>query len=496
MSSPSERQKLVLIADPDRDTVRLLGNALHEQGYQVKAAVDGSKALEKTILSRPDIILFDERCPLIPLQKFIQILRSNPRTEDIPLIAMVERPADELTGRGYREAYIQKPFNTDELLSLVAATLNKMATAEQVRAQAREIEGSLSQISLFDLIQIFHLNRKTGVLELRDQEQTARIYLREGTAVHALVGRHSGEKAFFRLLGWRRGSFAFIPGQSCAEISLRRNTDLLLLEGARQGDELARLLQQLPGEQRQLRLVPARAEQFEGLHPVTQEMLNLIEFYNTAPALIEHSRASDYEGARAILTLMEKGIVEVVEAPAAAAIGQAALLQPDLLYELKVKVAGRLRLGERQTRGKILILSATAEALEKLLAAVKKFSETELDSDKSALRNGFGRLGVLRLSDNFILDLMLLPIEPPLRPLWAPLGVYAVGALLLARADDEQAVYRSDVLGGLVGEFLKVPVESLLLPHPGAENADAPAEAFRDKLVTLLSASAGGPEKN
>ena len=109
------KRKTVLIADPDRDVLKQLGNALHDRGYDVRAARDGSKALEKAILVHPDVVLIDGECPLIPPKKFVQIIRSNPTTEDIPIIVMGSGEPDESIVLGYREGFVRKPFNTDEL---------------------------------------------------------------------------------------------------------------------------------------------------------------------------------------------------------------------------------------------------------------------------------------------------------------------------------------------------------------------------------------------
>ncbi|RME20171.1 MAG: DUF4388 domain-containing protein, partial [Deltaproteobacteria bacterium] len=324
---------LILLAIPDRRTVRDLGNALHGRGYEVKAALDGSKALEKAILNGPRLILFDEQCPLIPPYKFVQILRSNPRTEDIPVIVMVEGEQPDSMSLGYREAVIRKPFNMDEILSLVSSTLRKMAAARQVRSEDRQIEGSLEQISLFDLLQIFQMNQKTGRLEVESAQGTATIYVHQGRVVHASLGRHEGEKALFRTLGWHEGKFAFFPDAVTENVNIRRPTDMLLLEAARQADELDELRRQLPDDSVKLACGADVRNRFEGLHPVTRQILELSEFYDTVGGLVDHSRVTDYEACSAIRTLLEKGVLRVVGRQQQRR--QQPLLAYEKLYELK-----------------------------------------------------------------------------------------------------------------------------------------------------------------
>ncbi|HYQ81312.1 MAG TPA: response regulator, partial [Anaeromyxobacteraceae bacterium] len=76
----------ILIVDPDPTMARQLAPALRQQGYQVHAARDGTRALQVAILRFPDLVLFDERTPLIDARTFLRILRTNPRTERIPVV--------------------------------------------------------------------------------------------------------------------------------------------------------------------------------------------------------------------------------------------------------------------------------------------------------------------------------------------------------------------------------------------------------------------------
>jgi len=493
-------QKVILIADPDREVLRSLGNALHDEGYDVRAALDGSKALEKAILVHPELILFDEDCPLIAAKKFVQILRSNPRTEHIPVVVMIGKHADDSVGWGYREAFIRKPFNNDEFLSVVAATFRKMATAEEVREEGREIEGSLGQISLVDLVQIFNLNRKTGLLELSAEDQEAQIYVRDGSVVYAGCGRHGGEKALFRLLVWQTGTFAFTPERIAPEINIRRSTDILLLEGARQADELNRLRSELPADNVRLVPVPEFKQRYEGLHPVTQEIMNLLEFYDSVGSLVDHARVSDYEACRAIQTLIEKGVLRIAEAappPTGTECTEVAdnepLLQHDLLYELKVKVAAAGQPKDRVTRAKLCIICPVEDLLREFVGGIHKLPGMELQGQIEALRRGFGRLGSLHLSENFMLDWMLLPARPSLRPLWHPLGSGMVGGLVMHVSQDDNVLYRLSLLAQDLSRSSGMPVLQISPGNPpGDHDADAseplmsPARV-RQAVVQLLN---------
>ena len=105
----------VLIADPDLEAARALTKALRTKGYQVHYAPDGSRALEMAVLRHPEMVLFDEACRLLEARTFIQILRTNPRTEHVPVV-LTTRVFEPDKIRGLRDGYLGKPFNLDEVL--------------------------------------------------------------------------------------------------------------------------------------------------------------------------------------------------------------------------------------------------------------------------------------------------------------------------------------------------------------------------------------------
>ena len=89
-----------------------------------------------------------------------------------------------------------------------------------------------------------------------------------------------GEKALWRLLTRREGQFAFVPGGGGggeAEDRIGRKVEELVLEGLRQADELARLLPSMPAATDVLERAVHPSELPPGLHPVTEEVVGILE---------------------------------------------------------------------------------------------------------------------------------------------------------------------------------------------------------------------------
>src|SRR5512136_580528 len=148
----------ILIADPDPSTARALAPALRQRGYQVQGARDGSRALQIAILRFPDLVLFDDRTPLLDTRTFLRILRTNPRTERIPVVLMGLSPDRDRLRLG---SYLEKPLQLDAVLARIEQIFRR-SEAARAAGESRELEGNLAQIPLTDLLQILSVNRKTG----------------------------------------------------------------------------------------------------------------------------------------------------------------------------------------------------------------------------------------------------------------------------------------------------------------------------------------------
>src|SRR6266540_2348931 len=382
---PSVRK--ILIADPDPGIIRALAPALRQRGYQVHAARDGSRALQIAILRFPDLVLFDERCPLLDARTFIRILRTNPRTERIPVV-LTGGTAD--VDRARLGTFLRKPFNEDELLSRVDQIFRRVEAAKAVSGESREIEGNLAQIPLVDLLQILAVNRKTGRLAVER-------------------GR---EKALYRLLTLREGQFAFVPGPSGAEPRIDRKLEELVLEGLRQGDEIARLLPALPQASDLLELAVHASEIPAGLHPVTEEVVALLAVPRTFQDVVDRCRAGDLETMRAVLALLERGYARRSEG-APAAEEAPPLLAPHELHALRARIA-RGRSSGAHTIGKIVLAGGGPLARRAALARFQSVPGFHLEP---ARERRFGTVGRLALGDGVRVDVTALPGDPASRPL-------------------------------------------------------------------------------
>src|SRR5512138_2099415 len=143
----------VLLADPDLAAVRALTRALRQKGYQVHSARDGARALELAGLRHPDLVLFDRGCPVLDARSFVDILRTNPRTETIPVVVTASAEQADEAMRDGMGALLRKLYNLDEVLAHIDDLLARAERSRNESADSQEIEGALSQLALPDLLQ-------------------------------------------------------------------------------------------------------------------------------------------------------------------------------------------------------------------------------------------------------------------------------------------------------------------------------------------------------
>ncbi len=101
---------------------------------------------------------------------------------------------------------------------------------------ANVLTGSLAYIEVIGILKLLASGDRDGRLLLQKDEhaETGEIYLSGGRIVHAICGTYLGEPAFFELVLWNRGKFAFDPEETSAQKTIDKETGQLLSEGTQQ----------------------------------------------------------------------------------------------------------------------------------------------------------------------------------------------------------------------------------------------------------------------
>ncbi|GMV16835.1 MAG: DUF4388 domain-containing protein [Polyangiaceae bacterium] len=182
--------------------------------------------------------------------------------------------------------------------------------------EAPRMTGNIEEIPLPDLLQLFGTSKKNGVLVIRTETLTGRIYLSTGLVAHAMIEgmpQLSAAKAAYRMLAWQSGVFELEP-PAAEEPPNPWNTSVqsLLMEGFRQQDELNRLLDDLPPLENRLQLRTPLEAPLHELEPSHLDVLQLALNSSSIAALFDRTAVTDLETAEIIKALIKRGYLSAV----------------------------------------------------------------------------------------------------------------------------------------------------------------------------------------
>jgi hypothetical protein len=186
-----------------------------------------------------------------------------------------------------------------------------------------------------------------------------------------------------------------------------------------------------PGELVELAVHPSEIP--PGLHPITEEVVALLDEPRLLDDLLDRCRATDLEAMRAVSALLEHGYARRAEGPAPER-EVAPLLGAHELHALRARIA-RGRSSGAQAVGKVVVAGGGPLARRTALGRFETIPGFERDP---AASDGFGTVGRLALGDGVRVDVAELPAGRAHRPLWRPFAAGAIGALVLLPADDDE----------------------------------------------------------
>jgi two-component system phosphate regulon response regulator PhoB len=128
--SDKDSKGRVLIVEDEAAIREMLGYTLMKEGYLCAEAADIEQAREEVRTARPDIILLDWMLPGMSGLDYARRLRSDPVTQDIPVIMLTAKGEETDKIRALdtgADDYVTKPFSTKELLARIRAVLRRYA---------------------------------------------------------------------------------------------------------------------------------------------------------------------------------------------------------------------------------------------------------------------------------------------------------------------------------------------------------------------------------
>jgi predicted transcriptional regulator len=226
------------------------------------------------------------------------------------------------------------------------------------------LEGSLKDFGLADILQLIYFQRKTGVLTLEGRMDRVRLLFIEGNIVGAesrrrieanrlgkvlvkkglleekdlksileeqrttnmkighilmkrgIVGKEQIQEILtgqiketvVQIFNWKRGTYEFTPQAIPVDkdLPLSVDTQHLLMDGLRIVDEWSLIEGKLTLDT----VFKKKAEDITGLTEDEEDILSLIDGENDVSTLIDITAKDDFLVSKALISLMEKGVIE------------------------------------------------------------------------------------------------------------------------------------------------------------------------------------------
>jgi hypothetical protein len=191
----------------------------------------------------------------------------------------------------------------------------EVVAAQRRTSSPRTMSGSIDEVPLPDLLQLFSTSKKSGALVIRTEEDIGRIYLQKGIIYYATIndlGDLAPIKCIFRMLTWQKGLFDFdATDQREFPKPVEVTVQEILMESLRQLDELNAFRDQLPALSTRLVLDTPLVPPLRDLKPEDLDVLQLVHNFNRFGTLLDKSQASDVDTARIVLKLIQKNYLRV-----------------------------------------------------------------------------------------------------------------------------------------------------------------------------------------
>jgi CheY-like chemotaxis protein len=497
--SAAERRGVV-VADGNTGRGSRVVDECSTAGFPCKLAPHGAAALEIALATQPAVVIAQLDLPLVDAVKLAEILRANPRTRHTRFVFL--GAGDSLGARGaVGDRLLASDARPGEIVQTVAELLDRQGRIDALDTLARPggtAEGEIGELPLADLLQSLMMQRRSGRLSLvREAEgggpEQGVLLLRDGEVIQAGVGQVDGEKALFRLLTWSTGHFSFESGLPAEAPVILAPTRRLLVEGLRQLEEWDRHSTRLPPLEAPVRLNVKNSELPNIVHPLTQEVLLLLELYGQVREVVDHCAYPDYQVLRTLHTLDERGIVQIgrVPAPGPAVVAPTERLFSDgqarRLAEWLRVTASPGQSGE--AIAKLLVVAAAPGSIPEFLGLLESVPEVDLEIDPARgaeLGDSLATLARIGVADDVSIELVHVPSGTSWEPFWPVAGHGALGTLFLLGAPVSGSTRRIETVADRLGRLPRARTFHVVLLGP--DQRVGPDE-LRENLALIDEAS-------
>ena len=232
----------VLLVDDNPIICELLLESLSSLA-SVQVFGSAGEALRRAEKQTPDLIISDYRMPgLSGLELLARLRISFPQVAVIILASRADITGPLAGSSPLVEEFIEKPFFVEEAVTRIKRVLDRVSLSKATReaADSTSVRGTLTQMSVVDLLQTLDIGRKTCRLVVTHQGQRCEMQFHDGQLVHGTLGNLIGEAAVYSVVAWTEGVFLIDFERAECPRTITHSTQSVLLEALRIFDETQR----------------------------------------------------------------------------------------------------------------------------------------------------------------------------------------------------------------------------------------------------------------
>jgi DNA-binding response OmpR family regulator len=121
----------VLLIEDDPDIAALYHTKLESDGYRVTRAADGESGLEMARATPPDLLFLDLTLPGMDGIQVLKALRSDPRTEVLPVVILTNNSDPDVKETGLDLGIREFMIKSDVSPQKVSASVRRWAKREE-----------------------------------------------------------------------------------------------------------------------------------------------------------------------------------------------------------------------------------------------------------------------------------------------------------------------------------------------------------------------------
>jgi CheY-like chemotaxis protein len=241
----------VLLIESNVYFAKRLGDALKQQGFEVVTSSQAAYALTMVEWATPSAILCATNLREMGALEIAPILRADPKTASIPLIAIGGGNGEQALLEAFRagcDDFVDRRRPPAEIAQHVRNFLlsrqDGFRPTQMILSSETDLGGKLSHLDLPGVIQMLGQARQTGALNINAGELDGVIYFDAGEIFHAESGNLFGDEAVCEIIkschSGIEGIYKFVYGATAAQRTVLRSATDLLLDSLRECDEAER----------------------------------------------------------------------------------------------------------------------------------------------------------------------------------------------------------------------------------------------------------------